>query len=172
MMDQFPLKEIAVPVLKVKLQVEPPIPGCIPPAWLLNDHYNENAVHKDVLTRPSPQLKIYQEAWQKGELIYVTMRAEESNELVGYATLFLRPHPHYGVPVAVDDLHYLVPHRRSLGLGKMLIEFAEREAAARGAKIICMRDKAGQEHAPMWDKMGYRLTDLVYTKDLRDVAVD
>jgi GNAT superfamily N-acetyltransferase len=136
----------------------------LPPARLLADHFQEIGPHK--FGRANPDVDEYADAERKGRLVYVV--AHRAGEMVGYMALVLRPHPHHRhIKVAVDDLHYLIPSLRGLGMGKQLIEFAEREAIKRGAQIICMRCSAHQPHGHIYESMDYELTDLVYTKDLR-----
>lgn len=138
-----------------------------PPAWMLHDHYVENAPLKDTL-KLDPDWSRYFEAQEKGEFLWVTAR--QAGSIVGYMAVFLHPHPHYkGTIVAVDDVHYLMPVHRGNGNGKALIAFAEKAAFERGARVFSMRTKAEQSHGPLFEKLGYRLVDLVYVKELTDV---
>jgi GNAT superfamily N-acetyltransferase len=154
---------------EITLAVETLTPSTIP-AWMLADHYAENAMFKDAL-KLAPDWDTYIKAQSKGEFIFVSAREVDGpKEIVGYVALFLRPHPHYRQTiVAVDDVHYLMPAYRGAGLGKIMLAFAEGAAKERGATIFSMRTKAGQDHGYIFTDMGYVLTDLVYVKDLRNV---
>jgi GNAT superfamily N-acetyltransferase len=156
--------------LGVRFSTELLRPGLIP-AWMIHDHFQENAVHRDVFEQPDADWDYYMEAQRKGELIMVLTRDAKTLALVGYVALILRPHPHYrSVLVAIDDLHYLMPAYRGLGAGKLMMEYAEFVAHERGAQVFCLRHKAAQDHGHIFRSMGYELTDMVYTKDIRHVA--
>ncbi|HWS65711.1 MAG TPA: GNAT family N-acetyltransferase [Steroidobacteraceae bacterium] len=153
---------------EVKFSVEMLRPGLIP-AWMINDHFQENAKHRNVFERVDPDWDYYAEIQRKGELVMVIARDEKTLELVGYIALVLRPHPHYRtVKVAVDDLHYLLPSRRGLGAGKRMLQYAESAAREAGAQVFSMRHKAAQDHGHIFRALGYELTDMVYTKDIRN----
>lgn len=135
------------------------------PAPLLQAHHAEVGVLKDVLAL-EPDWSEYERLQEKGQLIFVTARSKRGR-VAGYALIVLRPHLHYaGTNVAYDDAHYLAPKYRSQGWGKKLIQYTERVAGAAGAKVFSMRTKAASNHGHIFDSMGYRLTDLVYLKDL------
>jgi GNAT superfamily N-acetyltransferase len=136
------------------------------PAWMLADHYEENAPMKEQL-KLAPDWSRYMEAQRRGEFLFLACRDAQTKDLVGYMAMFLHPHPHYrDTKVAVDDVHYLMPQYRGLGAGKAMIEIAENCAKERGATMFSMRCKAAQDHGAIFKKLGYELTDLVYIKDL------
>jgi len=111
-------------------------------------------------------IKKYERLQKEGRLIFVVARDHE-RVMVGYVFVVLKQHPHYKtVTVAVDDMHFLCPHYRKGLNGKKMLQFAEAEAAKRGAKVFTMRCKADHDHGKIFESMGYELTDLVYVKDL------
>lgn len=136
------------------------------PVPLLEAHHAEVGVMKGVLAL-EPDWSEYERLQEKGQLIFVAARSKRGR-VAGYAIIVLRPHLHYaGAKVAYDDAHYLAPKYRSQGWGKKLIQYAERIAAAAGAKVFSMRTKSGEHnHGHIFEAMGYKLTDLVYLKDL------
>lgn len=145
--------------------VEPAVHNKLPP-WLIGDHFNEVGTLKDVTQRPNIDYKRYMEAQAKGEFMLVVAR-DSNKDVIGYVALFIQPHPHYAhILVASDDAHYLVPRFRGLRLGKAMIEYAYKEAAARGAKIFVGRVKAASNHGKIYEEMEFELQDLVYVKDL------
>lgn len=155
---------------EVTLRVEPLRMGMFP-LWMLNDHYQENAVHRDLLTRPDPDWAEYIALQNTGNLLLVVARDKESLELVGYSILIFRRHLHFkGVIIALDDLHYLKPDYRGVGNGTAMLAYAESVAKERGAEIFNLRHKAAQDHGSIFRDMGYQLTDIVWTKDIRNVA--
>lgn len=136
------------------------------PTPVLEAHHAEVGVLKGTLAL-DPDWTEYERLQEKGQLIFVVARSRRGR-VAGYALIVLRPHLHYaGAKVAYDDAHYLAPKYRSQGWGKMLIGYAERVATAAGAKVFSMRTKSGpSNHGHIFEKMGYKLTDLVYLKDL------
>jgi len=141
------------------------VTSCNVPKAMFTAHYEELAPLKAAL-KLDPDWDQYRKWQAAGELVLVIARNQD-NEVVGYAAMVIRPHPHYrGVKIAVDDLHYLAPAYRSLGVGKEMIKFAEAAAFNMGARVMTMRCKAGHNHGHIFESMGYSLCDLVYLKDL------
>jgi GNAT superfamily N-acetyltransferase len=135
------------------------------PGWMLLDHYDENAPIKRVFKQDLDWSR-YMQAQDKGEFFLVTARIG-LGRMVGYMAMFLQPHLHYRqTKVACDDAHYLMPEYRGQGAGKAMIAFAEKMAAERGATVFSMRCKAEQSHAHIFESLGYKLTDLVFLKEL------
>ncbi len=130
-------------------------------------HYEEVAPMKDI-NKMAPDWANYREMQDMGQLIFLTARNHDG-EMVGYMVVVVRPHLHYRrTKVAIDDLHYLAPEYRGAGWGKKMISFAEQQAAKKGAKVFSMRCKAESNHGYIFESLGYKLTDLVYLKDLTD----
>lgn len=135
-------------------------------------HYTEIATQKDVLNQPEPDWGMYVAQEEAGNLILVVAR-DPFGIIQGYCVLLLQQHPHYAsVRVASDDLHYLEPRYRGVGTGKDMLYFAEKCAREAGASMMKLRLKAEKrpEDGKIFESMGYELTDLVYTKDIRDVG--
>jgi GNAT superfamily N-acetyltransferase len=148
------------------ISVEPLEHGKIP-AWMFFDHYTEVGSNKDV-QKLKPDWKFYFQEYKAGRLICVVAR-NEVWDVVGYMSMFIRQHPHYSdCKVAFDDAHYLMPAYRGKGNGAAMIAFAEKAAREAGAVLFSMRCKADQPHGEIFEKLGYKLTDLVYLKDIRD----
>jgi GNAT superfamily N-acetyltransferase len=134
------------------------------PIELLRAHYEENAPMKRTF-KQALDWSHYLAAQEKGDFVLVTARMD--GKMVGYMAIFLQAHPHYmATTVALDDAHYLEPGCRGMGHGKKMIAFAEAVAAARGASVFSMRCKAAQPHGHIFEALGYKLTDLVYLKEL------
>jgi GNAT superfamily N-acetyltransferase len=148
---------------KIVFAVEELTPDLIPTEMML-DHYEENAPFKHTL-RMDMDWTEYLDAQDDDEFFLITARLD--GKLVGYMGIFVHPHLHYReTMVAVDDAHYLMPGFRGQGAGKAMIDFAEKTAAARGATVFSMRCKVAQNHGHIFESLGYKLTDLVYLKDI------
>ncbi len=145
------------------------------PKELMRAHYAETAPMKDI-HKMAPDWDNYREMQDLDQLIFVTARTQQAPpcapvvyDIVGYMVVVIRPHLHYRkTKVAIDDLHYLAPEYRGAGWGKKMIAFAEQKAKEAGAKVFSMRCKAESNHGYIFESLGYKLTDLVYLKDLTD----
>lgn len=149
---------------EVTYQVEPLTPDRIP-VWMLSDHYKEN--NKFDALKLKPDWDYYISEQKAGRFFFVSARAR-TGELVGYMAMFLRRHPHYAdAKIAIDDVHYLMPAYRNLGYGVAMISFAESIAREAGATVFSLRCKNDEPHGGIFEALGYKLTDLVYVKDIR-----
>lgn len=151
------------------------------PVWMLNDHFQEisaRTVLGEIVDRPEPDFARYMEEQRLGRLLFLTARLKDvpsleggDRELIGYMGMSIERHRHYRqVYVAIDDLHYLMPKYRALGIGKKMIMVAERISKTAGCKIFILRCPANSPHGYIYESMGYQLKDLVYVKDIRHVA--
>lgn len=141
------------------------------PDILMQAHYDESASFKSARSL-APNWPIYVKLQAANELIFVTVRKRSKSgwlDMLGYMAVVLRADMHAcETIVAVDDVHFLLPEYRNLGLGKRMIAFAECAAAERGAKLFSMRCKAAANHGYIFEDLGYTLTDFVYVKELTD----
>ena len=126
---------------------------------LLNLHWQEIAKNKELL-RLNPDAELYKSI--ENDLMLVTARS--GGALIGYFLWIFRTHPHYKhVLVAEEDLHFLLKEYR-LGLaGYKFIKAACRSAINRGAKLLVMREKIGNEHPAIMKRLNFIPTDVVYT---------
>lgn len=130
---------------------------------LMHLHWQEIARNKALMTL-NPDLEKYERALPS--LLLVTARAE--TRLVGYFLWILILHSHYKhVPVAEEDLHYLLPEYRRGLTGYLFVKAACREAFGHGAQLLVMREKIGHEHPAMMKRLGFVPTDVVYTRAVR-----
>lgn len=137
---------------------------------MFGDHYNEVGTQKHVLRRPSPDWNFYMAEQKAGRFLLLVAR-NDTGDVAGYVTMFVRRHPHYDTIIANNDLTYLMPQYRSMGNGKAMIKEAERIATEMGASLFFWRTKKGKsEHGYIFESLGHELTELVYTKDLTDAA--
>ena len=89
---------------------------------LIEDHWNEVALHKDVV-KLEPNWGQYAALEAQNRLVIITAR--EGELLVGYSVFFLHHHAHYkSCLVASNDVIYLVPGKRGV-VGTRLIRNSE-----------------------------------------------
>lgn len=86
--------------------------------------------------------------------------------LVGYAVTFLVTHMHaceslYGQ----NDVLFVDKGHRGKGVGLRLVRETERLAVSRGARMVTWGARKGSELAGLLPKIGYRATELLFTKE-------
>lgn len=108
-------------------------------AALVRDHWREVGSHRDVLKlNPSHDRYI---AMQATGMLHILL-ARVDGKLAGYLFMLIAPHPRdQSARVAKDDLFYVAPQFRRLGLGPTMLEQAERYAAAAGVDILFLTEK-------------------------------
>lgn len=96
--------------------------------------------------------------------------ARDRGRLVGYWVGALLPHMHYpeAGEMAHTDMYFLDPRYRTGGNGIRLIDMAEQEARKRGAVKFYISCKIHEDHTRMLEAMGFRKTDYVFTKRLKE----
>jgi hypothetical protein len=129
-------------------------------------HWEELAQDKDKITM-AMDLDKYFAAEKMGQLHIVTVRAD--GKLVGYFFGVILGHLHYkdaGL-MGHTDIYYILPEYRN-GIGAQMFSFVEQSMKERGAKKIYLSCKAHQDHSELFKSLGYKMTDLMFTKYLGD----
>ncbi len=158
-------------------------------APLFVHHWNESALDQEKI-KLAPNWKRYGAMQNEGILHIVTVRClpddHESREaqkqvtanppieslangrgkLVGYYFAMILPHLHYSTagPMAYPDAYFILPQFRKGGAGAKLLAEMERTLWEKGIVKIYLSTKVHDDHGPLFERMGYRLTDKVYTK--------
>lgn len=113
--------------------------------------------------KPSRELFVQGQAMG---MVYA-MGAFIGDELVGYASAIVAPHPfNPEVTCASNNVLYVVPQYRSGVLPGRLMLGMERAAQARGARFVFWHTRAGTPVAEMMAEHGYENGDLVMMKEL------
>jgi hypothetical protein len=132
----------------------------------LKDHYEEVAKFKRVL-RLNPDMERYLNLQRMDRLHLVTVR--EGGQLRGYSIHFIYHHPHYRqVKCAEDDIHYVIPPLRRMGVGKTLRGFALDGLKERGVQFVTARMKVGHEHETHLRELGYAPMEMCWARDLTE----
>lgn len=130
----------------------------------LRDHYEEVAKFKGTL-KVNPDIGRYLELQRLDRLHLVTVR--DDNQLRGYSIHFIFQHPHYQqVKCAEDDLHYVVPPLRRMGVGKTLRRYALDGLRSRGVQFVTARMKVGHEHETHLRELGYTPMEMCWAREL------
>lgn len=128
-------------------------------------HYDELCVTKDFPL--APDYEAYGRMYMAGMLKCVTARNEEDGDLIGYAIFIVQPHLHYKTcKTAFEDIYFLRKEHRLGRTGIRLFQFAEEALRADGVNRIIMHTKIHLDNSRLFEYLGYKHTDKLYTKIL------
>lgn len=129
---------------------------------LFEAHWEEVALNKDKVAL-NPDYDKYREIANLGMIRIFTAR--EDGELVGYFVVTIAPHLHYkDHKYALNDVIYLTPDLRAMGIGKGLISFAESVLQEAGISVLIINMKVQHPFDPLLEKLGFTSTERVYSK--------
>lgn len=126
-------------------------------------HYDELCVTKDFPL--APDYEAYGRLYVADMLRCITARDE--NGLIGYAIFIVQPHLHYKTcKTAFEDIYFLRKEHRLGRTGIRLFQFAEEALRAEGVNRIIMHTKIHMDNSRLFEYLGYKHTDKLYTKIL------
>ena len=127
---------------------------------LLQAHWAELSMGFEL----DPDAQTYQKLHEAGLMFAVA--AVDADELVGYASVSVSPHPHNRqVVFAISDALFVVPERRGSLVPARLMKSAEAEARARGAVRFMWACRAGTPLAAMLERHGYAPAEQYVMKE-------
>jgi GNAT superfamily N-acetyltransferase len=133
---------------------------------VLPEHYDELCVTKDFPLMPD--YEAYGRLHVAGMLRCITVR--EDNELIGYALFIVHPHLHYKSCItAFEDIYFLKKEHRKGRVGIRLFQFVEDVLKREGVHRIIMHTKIHMDNTRLFEYLGYKLTDKLFTKILEKV---
>lgn len=125
------------------------------------EHYDELCVTKDFVLEPD--YDAYRRMFSAGMLRTFTCRCD--NELIGYIIFIIQPHLHYkSCNTAFEDVYYLKKEFRKGRIGIQLFKYAEDVLKQIGVNRIIMHTKIHMDNSKLFDYLGYKHTDKLYTK--------
>ena len=128
---------------------------------LLPAHYDELCVTKDFPLMPD--YVAYGRLCVADMLKCIVARAD--GELVGYALFIVQPHLHYMTcKTAFEDIYFLRKDHRLGRTGIRLFQFAEQALRDAGVNRIIMHTKVHLDNSKLFEYLGYKHTDKLYTK--------
>ena len=137
-------------IMDVKDEVEP----------LLELHWEEIALNKDSIPL-NPAWDRYLELEKVGVAGTYTCRYQ--GELVGYLVVFADKHLHYQDHIfANNDVLYLKPEHRTIGVGAAFISFVVDHLKELGASVFHINTKAHQSFAPLLENLGFEEVETTY----------
>jgi GNAT superfamily N-acetyltransferase len=126
-------------------------------------HYEELCVTKDFPL--TPDYDAYKRLADAGMLRCITVRADE--EVIGYAIFIVQPHLHYMTcKTAFEDIYYIRPDYRKGRVGIRLFKYAEEVLKGIGVNRIIMHTKIHMDNSKLFEYLGYKWTDKLFTKIL------
>lgn len=130
-------------------------------APILPEHYEELCVTKDFPLEPD--FAAYDRLNTARMLKAVTCRND--GELVGYIIFIIQPHLHYmSCITAFEDLYYVKKEYRKGRTGIKLFQFSEKVLKDAGVKRIIMHTKIHMDNSRLFEYLGYKNTDKLFTK--------
>jgi GNAT superfamily N-acetyltransferase len=130
-------------------------------APILPKHYEELCVTKDFPLEPD--FAAYERLRVAGMLKAATCRND--GELVGYIIFIVQPHLHYmSCITAFEDLYYVKKEYRKGRTGIKLFQFSEKVLKDAGVKRIIMHTKIHMDNSRLFEYLGYKNTDKLFTK--------
>ena len=130
---------------------------------LFPEHYEELCVTKDF--NYEPDYEAYKRMAEAGMLRCITCRNDE--QLIGYIIFIVTPHLHYkSCMTAIEDLYFVTKEFRKGRVGIKLFQYAEQVLKDRGVKRIVMHTKVHLDNTRLFEYLGYKMTDKVFTKML------
>lgn len=108
------------------------------------------------------------EALDKAGILHL-VTAREGKTLVGFFLVFVTPNAHYNGAglMAFTDLYYLLPTFRRGANGLKIFNFMEKTLKELGVVKIYTSHKLHRDRGDFLRFLGYKATDLVYSKCLR-----
>lgn len=129
---------------------------------LIDLHWEEIAGDKDVI-KLDPDWPAYYACQNAGQLQFLVARAD--GIMVGYHVGFVRPHLHYRQSLSlITDIYYLHPNYRLGRTGIQLFKEVEKACKQRGIQKIFTGTKVKHDKSSILERLGYRLTETLYTK--------
>ena len=127
------------------------------------EHYEELCVTKEFPLEPD--YDAYRRIGQAGMLRTITCRAD--GELIGYIIFYIQPHLHYkDCLTAFEDLYFVKKEFRKGRVGIRLFQYAEKVLRQFGINRIVMHTKVHLDNSRLFEYLGYKWTDKVFTKIL------
>jgi GNAT superfamily N-acetyltransferase len=125
------------------------------------EHYEELCVTKDFPLEPD--YEAYRNLGRAGMLRCVTCRAD--GVLIGYIVFIVQPHLHYrSCKTAFEDIYYVKKEFRKGRIGIRLFQYAEKVLKEFGINRIIIHTKIHLDNSKLFEYLGYKHTDKLYTK--------
>jgi GNAT superfamily N-acetyltransferase len=128
-------------------------------------HWEELALDQLLFERDLDHERYF--ALENAGMMHV-VTARDDFRLVGYVICFVMPHIHYKSSglTALADMYFILREYRKGGLGVRMFREMERGLKERGVIRAHMSCKTHESHQQLFERMGWKLTDLTFSKVL------
>lgn len=127
------------------------------------EHYASLALNQNEIKLACDEAK-YEQGEASGNLIVITAR--EDGAMVGYYYGMLLTHLHYkdaGL-MCYTDVYWLKPEHRKGGAGAKFMIAVQQILKFRGVVKMYMSTKVHQDNGALFERLGMKLSDRVFTK--------
>jgi hypothetical protein len=131
---------------------------------LLDAHYHEIAVYQDI---PLMVDWVRYQLCEESDTLRVYTVRDDLARLMGYCAFFVLYHPHYSTTKwANQDVLYLAPEARHASLAGEFLSFCDKQLFVEGVSVVTHHMKASASHASLFERLGYQMHDIVYSRRL------
>ena len=126
-------------------------------------HYDELCETKEFPL--DPDYDSYMQLCNANMIKCITCRMD--GELIGYATFIIKPHLHYkSWKTAFEDIYFIKKEFRKKHIGIGLLQYSEGVLKSIGVNRVIMHTKVHMDNSGLFEYLGYRITDKIFTKIL------
>ena len=127
------------------------------------EHYDELCVTKEFPLEPD--YDAYRRLADAGQLVCIVVM--DGLEVVGYIVFIVQPHLHYkSCLTAFEDIYYLKPEYRKGTIGIRMFKYAEKVLESVKVNRIIMHTKIHMDNSKLFEYLGYKNSDKLFTKIL------
>lgn len=135
------------------------------PLWEM--HYQE--LHDQFYGPLNPNVEVYKKMSESDSLRIFTVR--EQAWLYGYQIFFVGTHPHSQQSTeATQDILYMHPITRKGMAGIQFLKWCCDYLKNEGVDVMHQRISAKNNFGKIFERMGFELADLTYSRRLQEVA--
>jgi GNAT superfamily N-acetyltransferase len=133
---------------------------------LLHDYF-EKTIAKEGLPILNMDWRSYFELQKREHLMLLTARDDYRGRLMGFVMYYIYPHLHHkGFICAACDILAVRLEQRGRGIGMLLMEHAEPLLKDHRVRYITHQFRVCYDTAPLFPRMGYKLIEQGYLKEL------
>lgn len=131
---------------------------------LLTPHYEELALNKDKVPL-NPRWDIYEVLENNGKLLFISVRTEDTNTLIGYSIGLIDYELHYKDCLGYQmDILYINPEYRDGNIGNKLMAFLEEALRERKVRRVVMRSKLHKDIGLLFKRHKFKEVEMCYSK--------
>ncbi len=133
--------------------------------------WEESPVYRGMI-KDIDQMFNYAQAALRNKNTFLRVVLDDNDDCVGFITGYLSQFGYAKESIARDQLIFITPEHRGIGLATLLITEFEKWAKEKGAKLIILSSSAGVEYertAALYNMLGYETVGIMTKKDVSHV---